>query len=163
MMEKLLNQMNKKSIAENITFIKNYIITTNNSNLVLVYRLFIKEWITLQLKLSPMLFFNKIQEIFKLVIPGEDLFVSVFLDSKAHSSKDVGFRPNLIWLFKVHWQRFLVLLIVIRDYRRRTLRSRPLVSCYDPGQHFVYCIWSSTVWGVTTRWWIDSLCHILCQ
>lgn len=134
MMEKLLNQMNKKSIAENITFIKNYIITINNSNLVLVYRLLIKEWITLQLKLSPMLFFNKIQEIFKLVIPGEDLFVSVFLDSKAHSSKDVGFRPNLIWLFKVHWQRFLVLLIVIRDYRRRTLRSRPLVSCYDPGQ-----------------------------
>lgn len=96
MMEKLLNQMNKKSIAENITFIKNYIITINNSNLVLVYRLLIKEWITLQLKLSPMLFFNKIQEIFKLVIPGEDLFVSVFLDSKAHSSKDVGFRPNLV-------------------------------------------------------------------
>lgn len=126
MMEKLLNQMNKKSIAENITFIKNYIITINNSNLVLVYRLFIKEWITLQLKLSPMLFFNKIQEIFKLVIPGEDLFVSVFLDSKAHSSKDVGFRPNLIWLFKVHWQRFLVLLIVIRDYRRRRLWGRGL-------------------------------------
>lgn len=37
-MEKLLNQMNKKSIAENITFIKNYIITINNSNLVLVYK-----------------------------------------------------------------------------------------------------------------------------